>query len=61
MTLATVPPADLRLHVDAQALGFADTSALTKEPLPWIGQERAERAGRFGLQMEQPDYNLFVL
>jgi len=29
--------------------------------LPWIGQERAEQAARFGLQMDAPDYNLFVL
>jgi predicted ATP-dependent protease len=29
--------------------------------LPWIGQERAETAARFGLTMEQPGYNLFVL
>jgi len=61
MPIAKVPPAELRLAVDAGALGFADTSELLQQALPWIGQERAEQAARFGLQMEQPDYNLFVL
>ena len=61
MTLSSVPAAELRLSVDPAALGFADTSGLLHEPLPWIGQERAEQAARFGLQMAQADYNLFVL
>lgn len=61
MTIVKVSPADLRLTVDPATLGFADTSELLQLPLPWIGQERAEQAARFGLQMEQPDYNLFVL
>ncbi len=61
MPITKVPPADLRLSVDARALGFADTSELLDQPLPWIGQERAEQAARFGLQMDAPDYNLFVL
>ncbi len=61
MPTVKVPPADLRLAVDAGALGFADTSELLGLPLPWIGQERAEQAARFGLQMDAPDYNLFVL
>ncbi len=54
-------PADLRLTIIPDTLGFADTSELLEFPLPWIGQERAEMAARFGLGMEQPDYNLFVL
>jgi len=61
MPITQVPPAELRLAVDAGALGFADTSELLGQPLPWIGQERAEQAARFGLQMDAPDYNLFVL
>ncbi|MDL2339253.1 MAG: ATP-binding protein [Pseudomonadota bacterium] len=61
MTIASVSPVDLRLSVDPATLGFADTSELLQLPLPWIGQERAEQAARFGLQMDQPDYNLFVL
>jgi predicted ATP-dependent protease len=61
MPIARLSPADLRLSIDPATLGFADTSELLLQPLPWIGQERAEQAGRFGLRMEQPDYNLFVL
>ncbi|MBI2747256.1 MAG: AAA family ATPase [Burkholderiales bacterium] len=61
MPIIQVPPAELRLAVDAKALGFADTSELLGQPLPWIGQGRAEQAARFGLQMDAPDYNLFVL
>jgi predicted ATP-dependent protease len=61
MTIVTVSPADLRLSVDPATLGFADTSELLQLTLPWIGQERAEQAARFGLRMDPPDYNLFVL
>ena len=61
MTLIEVPATALRLSVDAATLGFADTFELRQLPLPWIGQERAEQAARFGLQMTQADYNLFVL
>jgi hypothetical protein len=34
---------------------------LAQEPLPWIGQERAHNAARFGLGLDQPHYHLFVL
>jgi len=61
MSVSSVPAAALRLVIDPATLGFADTSELLQHPLPWIGQERAEQAARFGLQMDQPDYNLFVL
>jgi len=61
MPALPIPPAELRLSIDAGALGFSDTSELLQHPLPWIGQERAEQAARFGLAMAQPDYNLFVL
>jgi len=61
MPASRLSPAELRLRVDAAGLGFADTSELLHHPLPWIGQERAERAARFGLSMDLPDYNLFVL
>lgn len=61
MTIVKVSPADLRLRVDPAALGFTDTSELVQHPLPWIGQTRAEQAARFGLLMDQADYNLFVL
>ncbi len=61
MPILTLTPDELRATVDPAALGFADTAELLREPLPWIGQERAETAARFGLGMAQPDYNLFVL
>ncbi|MFZ0106572.1 MAG: ATP-binding protein [Thiobacillus sp.] len=61
MPITKLSPDALRLSIDPDTLGFVDTSELVKEPLPWIGQVRAEAAARFGLQMEQPDYNLFVL
>jgi len=61
MTVTRLSRTDLRLRIAPQTLGFADTSELVQQPLPWVGQERAEQAARFGLAMEQPDYNLFVL
>lgn len=61
MPISNLTPVDLRLTIAPDTLGFADTSELLHLPLPWIGQERAEMATRFGLGMDQPDYNLFVL
>lgn len=61
MSISSLAPSDLRVAIDPASLGFADTSELVSSPLPWIGQERAQTAARFGLNMEQPDYNLFVL
>lgn len=57
----TVPTAHLRLTVSPTTLGFDNTSELVSQPLPWIGQERAQTAARFGLEMTQANYNLFVL
>ena len=61
MPISTLPPAELRLVIEPDTLGFSDTSELLQYPLPWIGQERAEMAARFGLGLDQSDYNLFVL
>lgn len=61
MSLSSLVSTDLRITLLPDALGFADTSELQQRPLPWIGQERAEIAARFGLGMAQADYNLFVL
>jgi predicted ATP-dependent protease len=61
MPTAVLSPAELRLTIDPVSLGFSDTSELQDERLPWIGQARAEAAARFGLGMDQPNYNLFVL
>ena len=57
----TLAPAQLRLQIDPATLGFAHTGELQELPLPWIGQERAAAAARFGLAMRQRDYHLFVL
>lgn len=61
MPILNLIPSELRLTFDSGTLGFADTSEMLDYQLPWIGQERAEMAARFGLGMDQPDYNLFVL
>jgi predicted ATP-dependent protease len=61
MPILNLTPSELRLTFDSVTLGFADTSEMLDYQLPWIGQERAEMAARFGLGMDQPDYNLFVL
>ncbi len=61
MPATPLTPTQLRLSIAPDSLGFASTADLRDLPLPWIGQERAEAAARFGLGMEQPDYNLFVL
>ena len=61
MTLCHLTPEELTRTIAPETLGFGDTSELRQEPLPWIGQARAETAARFGLAMDQPDYNLFVL
>ena len=61
MALSTLAPGELRLTIEPDALGFADTGGLLQLPVPWIGQERAHTAAHFGLAMAQPDYNLFVL
>lgn len=56
-----LPVQALRLRVDPAVLGFEETSELVHEPLPWIGQERAQTAARFGLALDQPRHHLFVL
>lgn len=61
MAISRLSPDALRVTIDPASLGFLDTSELLHLPLPWIGQERAQTAARFGLGMDQPDYNLFVL
>ncbi|TNF60589.1 MAG: ATP-binding protein [Burkholderiales bacterium] len=61
MSRAPLQPAQLRLTIEPASLPFADTSELLAQPVPWIGQQRAEQAARFGLSMDQADYHLFVL
>lgn len=61
MPITRLEPCALGLTIDPDSLEFPDTSALIDQPLDWIGQERARQATYFGLEMEHPDYNLFVL
>lgn len=61
MSISNLTHSDLRVTIAPESLGFFDTTELMQKTLPWIGQERAEVAARFGLSMDQPDYNLFVL
>lgn len=61
MPTRPIDSSHLRVTINPDSLGFANTSELLRQPLLWIGQERAEVAVRFGLGMQQPDYHLFVL
>lgn len=61
MGIHRLKPGELRLSIDPGTLGFSDTSELAGKAPPWIGQERAEKAARFGLSLPHSDYNLFVL
>lgn len=61
MSTSPLHSTQLRLIIDPESLNFSDTSELSNHPLSWIGQERAQVAAIFGLNMVQPDYHLFVL
>ena len=61
MTCQLLEPHQLRRTVEPTSLGFTVSSELMQLELPWIGQERAAASAVFGLNMEQSDYNLFVL
>ena len=61
MPCQRLEPQDLLRRVDPASLGFASTLELVEQPLPWIGQSRAEAAARFGLGMALPGYNLLVV
>lgn len=55
-----LPPAALRRRIDPSQLPFETTAELPPRRRP-LGQERAVRALEFGLEMESPGYNIFVL
>ncbi|GAA4429834.1 ATP-binding protein [Acidovorax lacteus] len=61
MAAFSIPAEQLRLHIDPSSLGFDSTEGLHHEPLPWIGQERAQAAASLGLSLQQADFHLFVL
>ncbi len=53
-------PEELRPTVDPDKLGFEYISELGPGIAPFFGQERAERALDFGLDMEKAGFNVFV-
>ncbi len=55
-----LPPAALRRRIDPAQLPFETTAELPPRRRP-LGQERAVRALEFGLEVESPGYNIFVL
>lgn len=59
--LRTLSLSELSATLAPDALQFSDTTQLIEQDCGWIGQQRAEKAARFGLLLEQPGYNLFVL
>lgn len=61
MSFSALDPQQLRLNIDPASLAFVDTSQLVGQPLPWIGQQRAEQAARFGLHLHEEHANLFVI
>lgn len=60
MSLKPLPPDKLFRHCDPSAFSFESTDEV--EPLTdMIGQERAAEAVRFGMDIDQEGYNVFVL
>lgn len=53
-----LPPEALRLSVDLS--GF-DLPEIPKAPVPILGQPRAQAALEFGVAMQNPGYNIFVM
>jgi predicted ATP-dependent protease len=58
--IVPLAPDQLYRHCDAASLPFATTAQLT-EPAGTVGQDRALAAVKFGLEMQHPGFNLFVL
>ncbi len=63
MSASSLKFSDLRVTVQPESLGFQNTSELIadSQSRQWLGQKNAESAARYGLNMQQPDYHLFVL
>ena len=57
--LAGLPPEKLRWHCDPASIPFETTA--DAEPVPeLVGQERAFRALKMGVELSAPGYNIFV-
>lgn len=61
MTTRQLAPSELTVTFDTAELGFENTSQIQESHYGWIGQQRAEKAARFGLGLDRLDYHLFVL
>lgn len=54
-----VPPEKLRVRIDPDSLGFEDTKSCDYTSVI-IGQDRAVRALKIGLEIESPGYNIYA-
>lgn len=59
-TIAPLAPDQLYRHCETASLQF-DTTAQLTELIGAVGQKRALEAVKFGLEMQHPGFNLFVL
>ena len=59
-TQLAVPADDLRHACESLGLSF-ETSEQLPTGTPYLGQQRAIDAIRFGIEMDRPDYNIYVL
>jgi len=54
-----VPPEKLRVRIDPDSMGFEDTKSCDYSSVI-IGQDRAVRALKMGLEIESPGYNIYA-
>ncbi len=61
--LQTLAPHHLNAHITLDDLAFSDTSELvnSEQVHGWIAQSDAKKAATFGLDLQQPGFNLLVL
>ncbi len=59
MSATALAPEQLRLNIAPDSLGFASTAELQDQPLPWIGQERAEAAAACAIGLSVGFYDGF--
>ncbi len=55
-----VPARDLRFHIDPKSLKFDSTAELCPAARGVVGQHRAIEALKFGIGMDDPEYNIYV-
>ena len=61
--LQTLAPHQLNAHITLADLAFSDTSELldSEQIHGWVAQSDAKKAATFGLDLQQPGFNLLVL